>query len=179
MKLQLWDTAGQERFRSLTRSYYRGSAGVVLVFDLSDRTTLWGLKDFIMDVRALCYDPVLILVGNKLDLVEEVDPTALVRDDEVKEFMKQMELENVKYIMTSAKQGMNISKIFESLSDSIVTKVELGILDPQLPISGVQYGDVPWNTTITTSMRSKRPLRRKSTTLSLIDRSIDTRSCNC
>ncbi|NXX84123.1 RAB42 protein, partial [Urocolius indicus] len=35
-KLQLWDTAGQERFRSITRSFYRSAAGVLLVFDLTD-----------------------------------------------------------------------------------------------------------------------------------------------
>ncbi|KAF1590236.1 Ras-related protein Rab-42, partial [Eudyptes moseleyi] len=35
-KLQLWDTAGQERFRSITRSFYRSAAGVLLVFDLTN-----------------------------------------------------------------------------------------------------------------------------------------------
>ena len=35
VKLQVWDTAGQERFRSVTRSYYRGSLGVLLVYDLT------------------------------------------------------------------------------------------------------------------------------------------------
>src|SRR5206468_294759 len=35
VKLQLWDTAGQERFRSITRSFYRGSHAQIAVFDLT------------------------------------------------------------------------------------------------------------------------------------------------
>ena len=47
VKLQVWDTAGQERFRSVTRSYYRGAAGALLVYDISryERLhTVWSLN---------------------------------------------------------------------------------------------------------------------------------------
>ena len=35
IKLQLWDTAGQERFRSVTKSYYKGAIGVIVVYDVT------------------------------------------------------------------------------------------------------------------------------------------------
>ncbi len=35
IKLQLWDTAGQEKFRSVTKSYYKGAVGVLLVYDIT------------------------------------------------------------------------------------------------------------------------------------------------
>lgn len=42
IKLQIWDTAGQERFRSVTRGYYRGTAIVLLVYDIT-KYVLWAL----------------------------------------------------------------------------------------------------------------------------------------
>ncbi len=35
IKLQIWDTAGKERYKSVTRSYFRGSIGVIICFDIS------------------------------------------------------------------------------------------------------------------------------------------------
>ncbi|KAL0192284.1 hypothetical protein M9458_010580, partial [Cirrhinus mrigala] len=35
IELQIWDTAGQERFRAVTRSYYRGAAGALMVYDIT------------------------------------------------------------------------------------------------------------------------------------------------
>lgn len=37
IKLQMWDTAGQERYRNLTNNYYKGAAGIVLVFAMDNR----------------------------------------------------------------------------------------------------------------------------------------------
>jgi small GTP-binding protein len=39
LKVQVWDTAGQERFRVITRAYYRGTHGMLLVFDVTERKT--------------------------------------------------------------------------------------------------------------------------------------------
>lgn len=37
VKVQCWDTAGTESFRSITRSYFRGAAGALLVYDVTRR----------------------------------------------------------------------------------------------------------------------------------------------
>lgn len=44
IKLQIWDTAGSESFRSITRSYYRGAAGALLVFDITRRESFQHLS---------------------------------------------------------------------------------------------------------------------------------------
>ena len=72
VKLQIWDTAGQERFRSVTRSYYRGAAGALLVYDITSRESFNSLKNWLTDARNLASPAIVILlVGNKKDLEEE------------------------------------------------------------------------------------------------------------
>jgi Ras-related protein Rab-8A len=39
IKMQIWDTAGQERFKTITETYYKGAAGVALVYSITDRKT--------------------------------------------------------------------------------------------------------------------------------------------
>ncbi|XP_061453806.1 ras-related protein Rab-39B-like isoform X4 [Rhineura floridana] len=59
IKLQFWDTAGQERFRSVTRSYYRNSAGGVLMFDLTNRASFESIRKWhqeVMDTAKLKED---------------------------------------------------------------------------------------------------------------------------
>lgn len=73
---QLWDTAGQERFRSVTRSYYRGAAAAVLVYDITQRSTFLRLDRWLADCRSMASPHlVVVLVGNKVDreAAREVD----------------------------------------------------------------------------------------------------------
>lgn len=166
--MQLWDTAGQERFRSLTRGYYRGSAGVLLVYDISSRASFAALSDFIADVRALTSPSVSIVVlGNKSDLMDTTDPTSIVPESEVADFC--MDHSNsgtgtsasysknshhnansntflgndISFLTTSALTGENIDEAFQLLAGMILTKIEMGVIDPENMDFGVQYGDVP------------------------------------
>ena len=73
IKLQLWDTAGTERFRSVSRSYYRGAAGAILVYDVASLAAFNALPTFLMDARSLASPGLtVVLAGNKADLA---DPT--------------------------------------------------------------------------------------------------------
>lgn len=75
-KLQIWDTAGQERFRSVTRSYYRGAAGALLVYDITSRDSFNALANWLRDARTLSSpNIVILLVGNKKDLEDSREVT--------------------------------------------------------------------------------------------------------
>ena len=66
IKLQIWDTAGQEAFRSITRSYYRGAAGALLVYDITRRDTFNHLTTWLEDARQHANSNMAImLIGNK------------------------------------------------------------------------------------------------------------------
>jgi Ras-related protein Rab-14 len=73
IKLQIWDTAGQERFRAVTRSYYRGAAGALMVYDITRRSTYNHLQSWLNDARNLTNpNTVIFLIGNKCDLEAQV-----------------------------------------------------------------------------------------------------------
>uniref|UniRef100_H3DQU2 PH domain-containing protein n=1 Tax=Tetraodon nigroviridis TaxID=99883 RepID=H3DQU2_TETNG len=70
VKLQIWDTAGQERFRAVTRSYYRGAAGALMVYDITRRSTYNHLSSWLTDARNLTNPnttSVLLYQGSVLD----------------------------------------------------------------------------------------------------------------
>lgn len=69
VKQQIWDTAGQERFRGVAGSYYKGSMGVMLVYDITDQRSFDNLGTWMKEVRNYgAQDLTLVVVGNKKDL---------------------------------------------------------------------------------------------------------------
>eukprot|EP01052_Picozoa_sp_SAG31_P030442 SAG31_NODE_3123_length_4651_cov_2.784490_4_plen_113_part_00 len=91
MKLQLWDTAGQEKFRSLASTYYRGAAGIAIVYDITDRQSFESARNWIADVRKHTDHlggtdaPVRMLLGNKVDL--DVDDARAVAEQGDKQLL--------------------------------------------------------------------------------------------
>ena len=135
VKLQVWDTAGQERFRSVTRSYYRGAAGALLVYDIASRESYNALTNWLTDARTLASpNIVIILVGNKKDLESEREVTFM----EATRFAQENELA---FLETSALTGENVEEVFLKCTRTILTKIDAGELDPERVGSGIQYGN--------------------------------------
>lgn len=65
-------------YRAVTRSYYRGAVGALLVFDITNRTSFNALQNWLKDARSLASPHIVVLlVGNKKDLDGERDVTFL------------------------------------------------------------------------------------------------------
>ena len=234
IKLQLWDTAGTERFRSVSRSYYRGAAGAVLVYDIASMASFQALPTFLSDARALASPHLTVaLAGNKADLADgysspqaqaqpqqvgssgrtqgirmngsarshrlqreddsDITPTASSASSRQSSFpydsgggdltgsLKSTNTstrargDSLTYpstskwtatlsadgrevtsetasrwasralipatIEVSALTGENVDRLFYRLAAIILTKIELGEIDPDDPASGIQYGD--------------------------------------
>ncbi|XP_050284983.1 ras-related protein RABH1b isoform X2 [Quercus robur] len=102
VRLQLWDTARQERFRSLIPSYIRDSFVAVIVYDVASRQSFLNTSKWIEEVRIdQGSDVIIVLVGNKTDLVEK-------RQVSIEEGEAKARDLNVIFIETSAKVGFNI-----------------------------------------------------------------------
>ena len=113
IKVQLWDTAGQERFKSLAMTYYRKAYGILLLFDVTKRSSFLACKNYLEEVRINSDKKcVIYLVGNKIDLVNNRE----ISTKEAENFAKK---ENIKYIETSAVKNMNVTDVFTSLLNNI------------------------------------------------------------
>ncbi|CDH53058.1 ras-related protein rab-4b [Lichtheimia corymbifera JMRC:FSU:9682] len=135
IKLQIWDTAGQERFRSLTRSYFRGAAGALVVYDICKETFL-GVRSWLKDVRTLANpELVMILVGNKVDKADDEREVSYL---EASRFAQENEM---MFLEASALTGDAVEEMFFKCARSILSKIETGQIDPERSGSGVQFGD--------------------------------------
>ena len=118
IKLQLWDTAGQERYRAITRSYYKNSAGCVLVFDLTNRQTFQNANNWLDEAKTCSevHEPLFILVGTKCDLEAK-------RQVSFEEATKYAAKNGFEYVETSAKKDINVQEAFKKLASNIYRDV--------------------------------------------------------
>jgi len=134
IKLQIWDTAGQESFRSITRSYYRGAAGALLVYDITRRETFNHLTTWLEDARQHANSNMTImLIGNKSDL----ESRRAVSKEEGEQFARE---HNLFYLETSAKTAANVEEAFVSTARDIYDKIQRGVFDVSNESSGIKRG---------------------------------------
>ena len=127
VKVQLWDTAGQERFRAVTRTYYRGASGVLLVYDVCSRESFNSLDDWLNDARNFTHsNAVILLLANKIDRESDREITT----EQGSEYAKRNDL---LYMEASAKTGNNVAKAFEKIAEEIQKRMDEGKLDMNLP----------------------------------------------
>lgn len=118
IKVQIWDTAGQDRYRSITRNYYKGADGILLIYDITNITSFNNIKLWITQIKENSLSQVkIIVVGNKLDLQNN----KVVKEDEVKKIASEFKLQ---FFEASAKSNINIDECFNTLISEIYKDYE-------------------------------------------------------
>lgn len=113
VKLQIWDTAGQERFRTITSTYYRGTHGVIVVYDVTNGDSFANVKRWLHEIDQNCDVVNRILVGNKND-----DPERkVVLTEDAQRFADQM---GIQLFETSAKENINVEEMFNAITRMVL-----------------------------------------------------------
>ncbi len=128
-RLQIWDTAGQERYRALTGNYFRGADYILLVYDITNRESFRALPEWIEMVRQFVGSsaPRWIVVGNKADrwVYREVS------QEEVGTFANKI---GATVWEVSAKMGVRVAEVFESLANEPVTETVAPTTTASVPL---------------------------------------------
>ncbi|KAG1327383.1 ras-related protein RABB1c [Cocos nucifera] len=138
-RLKLYFLAGQESFRSITRSYYRGAAGALLVYDITRRETFNHLASWLEDARQHANaNMTIMLIGNKCDLAHR----RAVSTEEGEQFAKE---HGLIFMEASAKTAQNVEEAFISTAATIYKKIQDGVFDVSNESYGIKvgYGGIP------------------------------------
>ncbi|XP_049952372.1 ras-related protein Rab-37-like isoform X2 [Schistocerca serialis cubense] len=116
VKLQIWDTAGQERFRSVTHAYYRDAHALLLLYDVTNKTSFDNIRAWLGEIREYAQDDVVImLLGNKADCGSD----RLVRKEDGERLAREY---NVAFMETSAKTGLNVELSFLAVARELKSR---------------------------------------------------------
>ena len=135
VKIQIWDTAGQEAFQAMTRTYYKGAIGALLMYDITRKDTFTHISKWLEEVQTHGAKNVcIILIGNKKDLEDKRE----VSYEEGEALAKEHKL---LFLETSAKTAENVAEAFNVSAKSIVEMIEKTGIDPSAPSNNIIIND--------------------------------------
>lgn len=119
VKMQVWDTAGQERFRSMAPMYYRGANAALIVFDLTSYDTFSDVKSWAHELmNRVGGELMMVVVGNKMDLVEE----RVVEAATAKDYAASI---GALFFETSALDDTGVQEMFQEVAARMVQQAKV------------------------------------------------------
>uniref|UniRef100_A0A3P8TE27 small monomeric GTPase n=1 Tax=Amphiprion percula TaxID=161767 RepID=A0A3P8TE27_AMPPE len=110
---QIWDTAGQERFRSVTHAYYRDAHALLLLYDITSKSSFDNIRAWLTEIHEYAQsDVVIMLLGNKADMSSD----RAIRRDEGERLAREY---SVPFMETSAKTGVNVDLAFTAVAKEL------------------------------------------------------------
>ena len=114
IRLKIFDTAGQERYKSVTLSFIKKADGILLVYDISNKSSFEAINQWINSLTDIGKENLpIILVGNKCDLSDDK------REVSKEEGNQKANEYFIPFYETSCKSGINIKEVFEQIIEEI------------------------------------------------------------
>ena len=127
-KITLFDTAGQERYRSITKTYFKDSQGIILIYSIIDPTSfehvqIWleSIKESLSDWKRSGY--IVMLLGNKLDIVEKNEHEREVLIEEAEKLCKDQDIYWGGEFSAKTFDDERIKEIFEKFMKAVYLKL--------------------------------------------------------
>jgi len=119
----IFDFGGQDRFKPLIPKFIGGANGALLLFDLTNLSSLNQLNFWYDQLihHAEGHKIPKILVGSKKDLIEEKKWTSLKENTQIIDFIKKKALDG--FIMTSSLNNYNVVEVFKELNNLMLEKI--------------------------------------------------------
>ena len=113
----MWDTAGQEKFRAITKNYYKGSDAIILMYDINNLNSFKSIKGWITQIKQYVEDSLIILIGNKNDLNNQLK----VKTEVAKKYADD---NGIHFMESSAKLNINVNETFMFLTNKLISMKE-------------------------------------------------------
>jgi small GTP-binding protein len=111
--LQIWDTAGQEKFQVVTKSFVKGSDGIIYMYDITQKQSFINIKRWLEDTEDYSLRAKKIIVGNKIDMEERREVTEEMKNKLLNEI-------DIDLVEISAKKDRNVNEVFDKLVKIII-----------------------------------------------------------
>lgn len=122
INLAIWDTAGEEKFDALTNFYCRSARAALVCYDITNEDSFTGIQRWVDKViQEAEKDCAMLIVGNKLDVVEDNPERRKVSFQRAQEYAKSV---NAVVVEASAKSGIGVNEAFQQV---VMTCYEQGV----------------------------------------------------
>ena len=122
--LQLWDLGGQPHFYQVRKTFHMGTAGALLVFDVTNVESMYNLENWLHELEQGAGKIPVLMVGNKIDLRDAQKKSHVDYETAMQFNEKLMTIYGMKipFIETSGRTGENVEKAFLILGHYILHK---------------------------------------------------------
>ncbi|KAJ5070760.1 ras-related protein rabd2a-like [Anaeramoeba ignava] len=116
IRIEFWDPSGAERFRAVAKSYYRGTHGIILLYDVTNQDSFNNLKYWMKEIQEYAPDNVnMILIGTKSDLISQ----KVIDTETGEKFAEQL---GISFFETSSKENINVNEAFDTFFKQVGTR---------------------------------------------------------